>query len=435
MRCFTGLALLFILVAAVPAAAEGEGRCPLLVTVDDLPIAAGGLHPGPAERQRITGGLLEALERHGVPAVGLVTWNNINRDGDLALLGQWLAAGHELGNHSARHLDYNRTDIDDYIADIEAARSRLAPFLEERGSGLRFFRFPMLREGDTGEKLAAMRAYLEESGQRSLPVTIDNSDYDFARRWVEAGRAGDAAGQERIVEQYHEMLHCCVRHYRNTARRMFGRDVPQILLLHANAIGAGEWDRLFTWLEGEGFRFATADEVLADPAYAEAHGYVGPRGVSLWDRLLDRDRRAEARRAVESLIAEQTAAWNRGDLEGFCAGYHEDAVFVTAAGLTRGREQLLERYRRRYPDRGAMGRLTLEIRELKPLAGIEVSELGNSFPGGVHAVSAAARWSLVGMSGNGDDGEARPDEASGMTLLVFERDIGGRWRIVHDASF
>jgi len=435
MRWLTILALLLILVAAGPAAAEGDGRCPLLVTVDDLPIAAGSLHPEPAERQRITDGLLAALEKHGIPAVGLVTWNNISREGDLELLEQWLAAGHELGNHSARHLNYNNTPADDYIADIEAARSRLAPFLEARGSGLRFFRYPMLREGDTPGKLEAMRAYLAESGQRNLPVTIDNSDYDFARRWVEAGQDGDEAARRRIVEQYHEMLHFCVLHYRNTARRLFDRDVPQILLLHANAIGAEEWDRLFTWLEGEGFRFATADEVLADPAYAQDHEWVGPRGVSLWDRLLYRNRRAEARQAVEALIAEQTAAWNRGDLEGFCSGYHQDAVFVSSVGLTRGRDQLLERYRRRYPDPGAMGRLTLEILEVEPLSGMEVSELGNSFPGAIHAMSVAARWSLAGMSGTGGDGGVRPAEASGMTLLVLERDIGGRWCIVHDASF
>lgn len=415
--------------------AQGGERCPLLITVDDLPVAAGGLHPDPAERRLITDGLLGALARHQVRAVGLVTWRNISRDGDLGLLEQWLAAGHELGNHSTRHLDYNSTDSADFIEDMEEARGHLAPFLEQRGSELRFFRFPMLREGDTAEKLAAMRAYLESTGQRNLPVTIDNSDYDFSRRWVEAVRAPDAAAGDRIVEQYHEALHLSVLHHRNQGRRLFGRDVPQILLLHANAIGAGQWDRLFSWLEAEGFRFADADEVLADPAFSEAHGYVGPRGVSLWDRLDDRDRRAKARRDVEQLIAGQTAAWNRGDLEAFASCYHEDAVFVSSTGLTRGRDELLARYRRRYPHRGAMGRLTLEILEVEPLYGIEVSVLGCSRPGQIHGLSVAARWSLSGMSGAGEDGQAKPAEAEGMTLLVFRRDVAGKWEIVHDASF
>ncbi len=425
---------LCVLILAVPEAA-GEQGCPLLVSVDDLPIAAGGLHPDPAERRRITAGLLDAMARHNIRAVGLVTWKNISRDGDIELLEQWLAAGHELGNHSTRHLDYSSTSPEEYIADIEEARGHLAPFLEERGSGLRFFRFPMLREGDTADKLDAMRAYLRRTGQRILPVTIDNSDYDFSKRWVEADRAGDQAARDRIVEQYHETLHLSVLHHRNQARRLFDRDVPQILLLHANAIGAGQWDRLFTWLEAEGFRFAGADEVLADSAFSEAHSYVGPRGVSLWDRLQDRDRRLAASREVEELIAEQAAAWNRGDLEAFASCYHRDAVFVSSSGLTRGREALLERYRRRYPDRQAMGRLTLEILEVLPLPGIEVSVLGNSRPGGIHGLSVAARWSLSGMSGDGEAGEARAPDAAGMTLLVFQKSVAGKWEIVHDASF
>jgi ketosteroid isomerase-like protein len=280
-----------------------------------------------------------------------------------------------------------------------------------------------------------MRSYLRRTGQRNLPVTIDNSDYDFSQRWVKAGQASDQAAQDRIVQQYHESLHLSVLHHRSQGRRIFGRDVPQILLLHANAIGAGQWDRLFSWLESEGFRFADADEVLADPVFSEAHRYVGPRGVSFWDRLEDRDRQIEAHREVEELIARQAAAWNRGDLESFASCYHEDAVFISSSGLTRGREALLQRYRRRYPDRQAMGRLTLEILEIHSLAGIEVSVLGNSRPGGVHGLSVAARWSLSGMAGEGQDGEKRFGDAEGMTLLVFQRTIAGEWEIIHDASF
>ena len=49
-----------------------EGPRPLVVTVDDLPIS-GGAHGDPDERRAITRGLLAALERHDIRAVGLVT--------------------------------------------------------------------------------------------------------------------------------------------------------------------------------------------------------------------------------------------------------------------------------------------------------------------------------------------------------------------------
>src|SRR5262245_14738005 len=105
---------------AAPAAAPAAR--PLLVTVDDLPIAAGRLHADPEERAAITRGLLAALARHHVPAVGFVIWGQVAGPGDLALLGRWLDAGHELGNHSFGHLDLTRTEVETFLADVEKGR-------------------------------------------------------------------------------------------------------------------------------------------------------------------------------------------------------------------------------------------------------------------------------------------------------------------------
>jgi uncharacterized protein (TIGR02246 family) len=112
---------------------------------------------------------------------------------------------------------------------------------------------------------------------------------------------------------------------------------------------------------------------------------------------------------AEQWLARQAAAWNAGDLDGFCALYEEDAVFVTPSGVTRGRQAVLERYRARYKDRAAMGTLSFEV--------LDVRELGEMR-------SVAARWVLKYAD--------RP-EASGYTLLVMKRH-GDGWRIVQDAS-
>lgn len=422
------LALLGSLAALPQPATAAPALTPLLVTVDDLPLSAGDLHPEPAERERITRGMLEVLAKHRVPAVGLATWGNVRGPEDLELLELWLKAGHELGNHTRRHLDYHRTETADWIADAEAGRRELAAFLAARGKPApRFFRFPMLREGDTDAKLDAARAWLAESGQVNLPVSLDNQDWSFERPWVEAVRSGDAAAAERVAEAYHESLHLSIRHHEATAERLFGRRVPQVLLLHATAVGAAEWDRLFTWLTGRGYRFAAADEVLADPAYAEEHRFLGPRGPGLWDRLLDARRRVEAESAIRALLAEQSAAWSRGDVESFVSGYADDTLFVSPTGLTRGRDEVLARYRRRYPDPAAMGTLVLDVIELRLTAGGEVSMLGDAVPGDVHGARVVARWTLSYPEGSGRE------EATGLTLIVFER-RRGEWLIVEDAS-
>jgi peptidoglycan/xylan/chitin deacetylase (PgdA/CDA1 family) len=405
-------------------AADPDEARPLLVTVDDLPISAGRLHPSPEDRAAITRGMLEALERHGIRAVGLVTWGNVRGPEDLELLEMWLDAGHELGNHSWAHLDYGSVSIDEYVADAERARSELAAFLEPRGKQPRFYRFPMLREGETPAKLAAMRDYLDRSLQRNLPVTIDNQDWSFEEPWVRAVNADDTGAMKDVAEDYHAAMRLSVRHHERTGDALYGRKLPQILLLHAGAVGAAQWDRLFDWLEKTGHRFAGADEVLADPVFDETHGYVGPRGLSLWDRLAESRRHEEAQEEVETLLDVQAAAWNRGDLEAFCSVYADDAVFLSTTGLHVGRQGILERYRKRYADRAAMGTLSFQVLDFRPASGIDSSLLGDARPSGVHGAALAARWTLE-----------YPDreDATGLTLLVLRR-VGGGWQIVQDAS-
>jgi peptidoglycan/xylan/chitin deacetylase (PgdA/CDA1 family) len=423
-------AAVLVLASALAAPAAGQdfprisGEHPVLVTVDDLPLGANQLHPDPAARERITRDLLAVLKKHSVPAVGLVTWRNVQGPAGERLLDLWLEAGHELGNHSYAHLDYSRTEPDVYVADVEKARATLEAFLAPRGKKLRFFRFPFLREGETPAKLARMREWLRATGQRNLPVTIDNQDWSFEQPWVEAVRAGDGPRLVRLAEDYQHALRLETLLYTSAGDALFERPTPQILLLHANAVGAAQWDALFTWMKARGFRFASVDEVMADPALGERHDFVGRYGGSHWDRVRHTRRVARTREQIAQLLQRQAADWSRGDLPAFASAYDEEAVFVSAQGMTRGRQALVERYRARYPDARAMGALTLELLELREVWGPEVTPLGDATPGAVHGARVVARWSLRR--------EGQPD-AGGHTLLFLER-RGGEWRITHDAS-
>ena len=246
MRHMWILLICVLLLLGQPVAA---GARPVLVTVDDLPIALGSMHEDPAERERITRGLLANFVRHEIKAVGLVTWRNVRGPADLKLLELWLEAGHELGNHSYSHMDYTRSGIEEYIADVERGRVELARFLEPHGKKVRFFRFPMLHEGDTPQKLRAMREYLARTGQRNLPVTYDNQDWSYERPWIHARRAEDAGTLAEIGEDYLAALRLSIRHHERTGDRLFERELPQILLLHANEVGAAQGERLCSWLE------------------------------------------------------------------------------------------------------------------------------------------------------------------------------------------
>ena len=123
--------------------------------------------------------------------------------------------------------------------------------------------------------------------------------------------------------------------------------------------------------------------------------------------------RTAAEAEVRRLLAGQVEAWNRGDVEGFTSVYDERALFVTDSGTTRGRAEVTARYRSRYPDGKTMGKLTLDVEELRLTGSPEVA-----------GARVLATWTLVR-----DDGARR----SGPTLIVLER-RDGRWWITEDAS-
>ena len=114
-------------------------------------------------------------------------------------------------------------------------------------------------------------------------------------------------------------------------------------------------------------------------------------------------------REITTLLAAQSAAWNRGDLEGFMQAYAptDELRFASGASVTRGWRATLERYQQRYPDKSAMGTLSfldLEITALGPDAAI-----------------AFGRWKLT----------REKDAPQGLFTLTLKKLPGG-WRIVQD---
>lgn len=116
-----------------------------------------------------------------------------------------------------------------------------------------------------------------------------------------------------------------------------------------------------------------------------------------------------AAREISEVLAAQSAAWNRGDLEGFMAAYVPTGELRFASGgtVTYGWQATLDRYRKNYPDKAAMG--TLEFSELvvTPLA--------------PDSALAFGRWKLT----------REKDAPSGLFTLTLKKNAAG-WRIIQD---
>jgi peptidoglycan-N-acetylglucosamine deacetylase len=245
------------------------------VTVDDLPVHGPAL-PG-VTRVAMIDSLLVAFAAHRLPPVhGFVNGKRVDDDpATETVLRRWVAAGQELGNHSWSHPSLNSTALDVYLADVrrgEEILARVAP-----GQTWKVFRYPFLQQGDTVEKRDGIRRFLQDTGYVVADVTIDADDWAYSPPFVRCAERGDQSAltalRRSFVREHVEEL----RRIRAVTHALAGRQVPQVLLLHAGAADADAIDALLTAFEAEGARWITLRAALADPFYAPTvHAPVRP---------------------------------------------------------------------------------------------------------------------------------------------------------------
>ena len=256
------------------------------VTFDDLPAIQ--MPPsGTCDLETIkkmTESLLAKVTASEVPAVGLVVESRLCQElraRHLAsLLERWLDAGLELGNHSYSHFDLNQTPPKQYREDIVRGEATTSRLLANRGQKLRYFRYPFLHTGDDLVKKRAIETFLTERGYTNAPVTIDNQEWIFAALYARAQDRGDAATAKRVHDAYIPYMETMFEYYEDLSTKVFGREIPQVLLLHANQINADSFDALAEMMTGRGYSYISLEKALSDEAYRSPDTYIGPQGLS-----------------------------------------------------------------------------------------------------------------------------------------------------------
>lgn len=112
------------------------------------------------------------------------------------------------------------------------------------------------------------------------PVTIDNADWIFARAYSKALARGDRAAAGRVAGAYVPYMEAKLEYFERQSAALFGRQVRQILLVHANSLNADRFGELAAMMRRRGYRFVTLARALEDPAYATADTYTGGGGIS-----------------------------------------------------------------------------------------------------------------------------------------------------------
>lgn len=276
------LLVAFACIAAGAGAPLQQPDRVIAITVDDLPIVAGSVA---SDWTSVTDRLLATLRRYEAPAVGFVNEGKLYTSGRLdstrvALLEKWLAAGYELGNHTFAHRSAHTTPLDQYLDGIARGEVVIRPLDQRAGRPLRYFRHPFLQAGRSLPYRRAVERFLAARGYTIAPVTVDNQEWVYARAYVVAREREDTALTSRIVADYLRHIDSAVAYSARLSRTLFGREIPLVLLLHANELNADHLDTVLNRLRSNGYRFATLESVLEDSAYRSADTYVGPSGMS-----------------------------------------------------------------------------------------------------------------------------------------------------------
>lgn len=283
--------LAIILSGLLPLAAFAAGGKEVAITIDDLPVAS-TTPVRLTEKQAITSRLLNALNEHGASTVGFVNEDKLldedGMDANIALLDAWLDHGMELGNHTFGHLGMHENDLPSMKASVLKGETVSRWLSERAGRPYRYFRHPFTQTGNSMEEKLDFERFLASYGYTVAPFTIEHTDYLYSCVYDHLA-AGHETGIERdaLLKEYLEHLGDAVDAFETMSDEIFGRQIPQVWLIHANRINAAALDASLELFRRRGYAFITLEEALEDPAYeirAAPSNRFGPSWLLRWAR-------------------------------------------------------------------------------------------------------------------------------------------------------
>lgn len=262
--------------------ADAASTKQIALTFDKLPYMEPLGYWTPRE---VSNSVLRALTARNIEAVGFVVEEKLEqKPGSYVVLMDWVQKGQKLGNETFAYVDLNELQPRDFLAHVaDGAKYTKRATHNMSGWQTRYFRFPMLHEGNTESKKKSVAGRLRGAGFVIVPATVLFNDYEFDHFFGDS--VGETDGTRRLEQLYLDQLKKAVRYAEQQSTEVFGRQIPQILRLHLGLAAGNFIDAALGWLEQDGYTFTTVDAVLKDPAYASEEDYVGPLGLGFIDRV------------------------------------------------------------------------------------------------------------------------------------------------------
>lgn len=238
------------------------GPIEVAITVDELVLWDGspvpdGYTPSATVRQ-----FTDSFAAHGVDGVyGFAHTHPFVQDPGLKdVLHQWVQTGHHLGNHTHLHASLNWVEAHQYIDDVKRSEDELGDLLTTAPA--RLFRHAMDSSGPTEQKRGAVDDYLREAGYTNAPITAWFSDFAWIAPHFRATLTGDQEALAMLRQTYVQAAIFNLRSHAAGARRLYGKDIPLIWLIHGSPIGGECIDEILTAFEDAGVQFIGLESAL-----------------------------------------------------------------------------------------------------------------------------------------------------------------------------
>jgi len=271
--CVRFTVFLWVTMASLVLPALADGRS-IALTFDDGPNITDTTGLSAADRN--TAILRQLAEAHLKSILFVTRVDTDSRRNDL--IRQWGIHGHQIGNHTATHPDFNKMSLADYEQELLTCDKAL----RDMPGFTRRFRFPYLNEGNTIEKRDGFRAFLDANSYEIGPVSVDASDWYYSERLSHRLKMDPHADTRPYRDAYLRHLYDRAQYYDGLSRNVLGRSVSHVLLLHHNLINALFLRDVIQMFKRKGWKLIDSAIAFKDPVYAMRPNIL-PAGESvLW---------------------------------------------------------------------------------------------------------------------------------------------------------
>ena len=245
----------------------------LAITIDDFNFF--GASQAVAEKRNRA--LLDVLTAHSnLKAAAFICGRNIDSDMGRSLVNDWAKEGHTIANHTYSHWYYPGHSFDEFKEDI----LRVEALIKHLPGFKKYFRFPMLKEGDTAQRRDRMRSFLRMQGYRMGYVTVDASDWYIDERLRARLAKNPKADLADYKAYYLDHLWDRAVFYDTLSRNVLGRSVKHTLLIHHNVLNEMFLADVLNMFRNRGWKLINAEDAFTDLVFSAAPDIL-PAGESI----------------------------------------------------------------------------------------------------------------------------------------------------------